>query len=133
MNDSAREDVSDWVVAAQSGSSEAFRKLHRRFVALVHGVLLSRFRPTIAEELTQECFLLAFQKLRQLREPSKFGSWIVAGEFRGRAARAQCRLSTTQYLLKYSGKKGRIVTQALSRSGVMYSPTKAARHENSMR
>lgn len=78
LNDSARDDVSAWVVAAQNGSSEAFRMLHRRFVALVHGVLLSRFRPTIAEELTQECFLLAFQKLRQLREPSKFGSWIVA-------------------------------------------------------
>jgi RNA polymerase sigma-70 factor (ECF subfamily) len=78
LKDSAHQDVFDWVVAAQNGSSEAFRHLHRRFVALVHGVLLSRFRPTIAEELTQECFLIAFQKLRQLRDPHKFGPWIVA-------------------------------------------------------
>ena len=35
--------------------------------------------------------------------------------------------------LKYSGKKGRMVTQTLSRSGVRYSPMKAARHESSMR
>ncbi len=78
MNDSTHQDVFDWVVAAQNGSSDAFRHLHGRFVALVHGVLLSRFRPTIAEELTQECFLIAFRKLRQLRDPSKFGPWIVA-------------------------------------------------------
>jgi RNA polymerase sigma-70 factor (ECF subfamily) len=70
--------VSQWVIDAQRGSSDAFQKLHRQFVALVHGVLLSRFRPSVAEELTQECFLVAFQKLDQLREPSKFGAWIVA-------------------------------------------------------
>jgi RNA polymerase sigma-70 factor, ECF subfamily len=74
----SNEDISAWVVAAQRGSPEAFRHLHRSFVAAVHGVLLSRFRPTIAEELTQECFLLAFRKLQQLREPAKFGPWIVA-------------------------------------------------------
>jgi RNA polymerase sigma-70 factor (ECF subfamily) len=66
------------VIAARRGSPDAFRHLHRRFVAAVHGVLLSRFRRTVAEELTQECFLLAFRKLAQLREPAKFGPWIVA-------------------------------------------------------
>ena len=78
MTDSSYEEIARWVLAAQSGSSQAFQNLHRRFVALVHGVLLSRFRPTIAEELTQECFLQAFRKLHQLREPEKFGPWIVA-------------------------------------------------------
>jgi len=78
LNDTTNEDVARWVAEAQRGSSDAFRLLHRRFVALVHGVLLSRFRRTIAEELTQECFLIAFRKLSQLREPGKFGPWIVA-------------------------------------------------------
>lgn len=78
MNDSTHQDVLDWVIAAQNGSTDAFRQLHRRFVASVHGVLLSRFRPSIAEELTQECFLIAFRKLSQLRDPRKFGPWIVA-------------------------------------------------------
>jgi RNA polymerase sigma-70 factor, ECF subfamily len=77
LNEGNYQDVARWVLAAQNGSSEAFHNLHRRFVALVHGVLLSRFRPTIAEELTQECFLIAFRKLDQLREPAKFGPWIV--------------------------------------------------------
>ena len=78
MKGSSDEDVAQWVIAAQRGSADAFRQLHRRFVAAVHGVLLSRCRPTIAEELTQECFLVAFRKLAQLREPAKFGPWIVA-------------------------------------------------------
>jgi RNA polymerase sigma-70 factor (ECF subfamily) len=78
LKNSTHPDVAGWVVAAQNGSSEAFHRLHHRFVALVHGVLLSRFRPTVAEEMTQECFLIAFQKLRQLRDPDKFAPWIVA-------------------------------------------------------
>ncbi|HTE43483.1 MAG TPA: sigma-70 family RNA polymerase sigma factor [Steroidobacteraceae bacterium] len=67
-----------WVREAQSGSHPAFVKLHRRYVALVHGVLLSRFRPAIAEELTQECFLVAYKKISQLREPASFAPWMVA-------------------------------------------------------
>lgn len=78
LNGISNEDVAQWVIAARRGAPDAFRQLHRRFVAAVHGVLLARFRPTIAEELTQECFLLAFRKLDQLREPAKFGPWIVA-------------------------------------------------------
>jgi RNA polymerase sigma-70 factor (ECF subfamily) len=71
-------ETAGWVVEAQTGSHPAFVKLHRRYVALVHGVLLSRFRPAIAEELTQECFLVAYRKLAQLREPASFAPWIVA-------------------------------------------------------
>jgi len=78
LRDIDHNEILRWAVAAQGGSTEAFGNLHRRFVALVHGVLLSRFRPAVAEELTQECFLIAFQKLHQLREPAKFGPWIVA-------------------------------------------------------
>ena len=78
MIDITPSEIAEWVRAAQAGSPEAFGKLHRRFVALVHGVLLSRFRPAVAEELTQECFLIAFQKLPQLRDALKFGPWIAA-------------------------------------------------------
>ena len=77
MPDIDNNETALWVRSAQGNSPEAFHHLHRRFVALVHGILLSRFRPAIAEELTQECFLIAFQKLHQLRDPAKFGPWIV--------------------------------------------------------
>lgn len=66
------------VVQAQAGLTMAFTELHRRFVPMVHGILLTRFPAVIADELTQECFLLAFQRLPQLREPASFGAWIAA-------------------------------------------------------
>lgn len=73
-----REQIVRWVEAARRGSSHAFDELYRHHVGLVHGILLSRFRPAIAEESTQECFLVAFRKLNELREPASFGPWIAA-------------------------------------------------------
>jgi RNA polymerase sigma-70 factor, ECF subfamily len=72
------EQLVQWVKAARRGSSHAFDELYRHHVGLVHGILLSRFRPAIAEESTQECFLIAFRKLGELREPASFGPWIAA-------------------------------------------------------
>ena len=66
-----------WVVAAQDGSTRALEQLYRRHVGLVHGILLSRHRRAVAEELTQDCFLTAFRRIRELREPSKFAPWLA--------------------------------------------------------
>ena len=65
-------------MAAQKGSRPAFERLYKKFVKLAHGVLLARHPPAVAEELAQECFLIAFKKLDQLREPAKFAPWLVA-------------------------------------------------------
>lgn len=71
-------DVAGRVRAASHGSQAAFAWLYRRFAPLVHGILLGRFRPALADELTQECFALAFGRLAQLREHQHFGAWIAA-------------------------------------------------------
>jgi RNA polymerase sigma-70 factor (ECF subfamily) len=73
------------VALAKGGNQIACTELYRRYLPLVHGVLLARFRPSIADELTQECFVLAFQRLAQLREPEQFGPWIasIARRLRG--------------------------------------------------
>lgn len=63
---------------ARTGARAAQEYLYRRFLPWVHGLLLARHRPAIADELTQECFVLAFQRLDQLREPAHFASWIAA-------------------------------------------------------
>lgn len=73
----AIEPVARRVAQANGGSQEACTWLYRRFLPLVHGLLLARHRPAIADELTQECFALAFQRLKQLREPAHFGAWIA--------------------------------------------------------
>lgn len=71
-------DVARAVREARRGSQAAFAQLHRRFAPLVHGILIGRFRPALADELTQECFTLAFARLAQLDDEHKFGPWIAA-------------------------------------------------------
>ncbi len=74
----AGEEVEHWVVAARGGSQPAFVALYRRFLPLVHGILISRWLPADADELTQECFALAFSRLAQLRQPAQFGAWVAS-------------------------------------------------------
>lgn len=62
---------------ARRGSQQAFAFLYRRFSPLVHGILLGRFVPAMADDLTQECFAVAFARLDQLKEDGKFGAWIA--------------------------------------------------------
>lgn len=62
---------------ARRGSQQAFAFLYRRFSPLVHGILLGRFMPAVADDLTQECFATAFSRLHQLKEDGKFGAWIA--------------------------------------------------------
>ncbi len=72
------EDLALRVREARAGSRAAQASLYRRFLPWVHGLLMARHRPAIADELTQECFVLAFERLDQLREPAQFAAWIGA-------------------------------------------------------
>jgi RNA polymerase sigma-70 factor (ECF subfamily) len=70
-------DVARCVRDARAGVQAAYSQLYRRFVPLVHGILLGRFRPALADELTQDCFATAFARLDQLQDAAKFGAWIA--------------------------------------------------------
>lgn len=65
------------VAAAQAGDRQAFAQLHDRYHRMVHGILLSYVSHTDAEDLQQEVFLHAMQKLPALREPAAFGAWLA--------------------------------------------------------
>lgn len=71
-------EVARHVHEARRGAQDAYAFLYRRFAPLVHGILLGRFRPALADEATQECFALAFARLAQLKDDHKFGPWIAA-------------------------------------------------------
>lgn len=73
---------------ARRGAQPAFAQLYRRYSPLVHGILLGRFRPALADELTQECFVTAFARLSQLKEDHKFGPWIATTARRIQASEA---------------------------------------------
>lgn len=67
------------VLAAQRGDRLAFAALAER-----HGERLTRFLVTmtgddhLAADVRQEALQLALQRLDQLREPTRFGSWLLS-------------------------------------------------------
>ncbi len=67
-----------WVEAARAGDRAAFRSLHRDFASMVHGLLLARVEPSSADDLTQEVFLSAWQRLDELREALAWPRWLAA-------------------------------------------------------
>jgi RNA polymerase sigma-70 factor (ECF subfamily) len=84
---------------AQRGDLAAFEELYRATVGRIYAVCLRMSRdPHLAEELTQEAFLRAWQKLATFRAESAFTTWlhriavnVVLGHNRSRARRDERR------------------------------------------
>ena len=69
--------TAELVRAAQAGDRDAFGQLFSQFERTVFAVALRRLgNYTEAQELCQDVFLQALTKIRQLREPACFGSWL---------------------------------------------------------
>ncbi len=66
------------VKAARAGDGGAMGRLYRQFAPVVHGVLLSYVQPADADDLTQDVFETALQRLHELREDAAFPGWIVS-------------------------------------------------------
>ena len=68
----------DLVVRARARDGWALEMLYRRHVQLVTGTALRLLRNRAdAEDVAQETFLIAFEKLAQLTEPAAFRGWLV--------------------------------------------------------
>jgi RNA polymerase sigma-70 factor (ECF subfamily) len=65
------------VLAAQGGDERAFEQLYRSHVGRVHA-LARRLAddPARAEELTQDVFVRAWERLASFRGESSFGTWL---------------------------------------------------------
>lgn len=71
-------DPASLVQAAQAGDRDAFGELYRRYAGHVHGMLASRLPPAAADDLTQDVFVQALDRLAELRDPRAFGGWVCA-------------------------------------------------------
>lgn len=75
---------------AQAGDRRAFDELYHRYARMVHGILLARVPWGQVEDLKQEVFLTAFERLAALRDAQAFGGWLAqiarnkAGDFHRR-------------------------------------------------
>jgi RNA polymerase sigma-70 factor (ECF subfamily) len=75
--DTDQEDIIGLVTAAQAGDRTAFGDLFTRFHRLVVAIGYRRLGDEgEAQELCQDVFVQAMQKLNQLRDPRCFGSWL---------------------------------------------------------
>lgn len=69
--------VTDLVRAAQAGDRDAFGLLFERYRPGIVALAMRRVRNADeAEELAQDVFIQAMQKIDQLRVPEAFGGWL---------------------------------------------------------
>ncbi len=65
------------VRAACAGDPLAFEKLYARYRGAVRAVVLSSIGWEDADDLTQDVFLVVWQRLDQLRDVNRFGPWLL--------------------------------------------------------
>jgi len=75
---SGSDELTDLVIAAQKGDRPAFDQLYRSHARMVHGVLMSRVPRSEVDDLVQDVFMLAMQRVLSLRTPAAFGGWLSA-------------------------------------------------------
>ncbi len=76
--DPADHEIARLVRGAQQGDHVAFAELYRRFTRMVHGIVLARAGRADVDDLVQDVFLAALERLADLREPAAFGGWLAA-------------------------------------------------------
>lgn len=74
------------VQAVITGDRSAYGQLYDRYAPLVRAICYDHTRHLAdAQDLAQDVFLRAYERLGQLRKPERFGPWIVT------MARLRCR------------------------------------------
>ena len=67
----------DDVALARAGDRVAFGRLFDRYAAMVHGVLLARVPKADADDLVQDVFVVALERLGALKEQASVGGWLA--------------------------------------------------------
>lgn len=66
------------VRSAQRGDTAAFARLHAEFARVVHGIALAHGPGGEADDVTQDVFVIAFERLPELRDAGAFPAWLCA-------------------------------------------------------
>ena len=70
--------VAELVARARRGEAGAFDQLVRRHLRAAYAVALAVLgRPADAEDVAQEAFVAALERLDDCREPARFSGWLV--------------------------------------------------------
>jgi RNA polymerase sigma-70 factor, ECF subfamily len=66
------------VRAVATGDTDAFATVYAAYAGMVHAILLGRIPRVDVDDLVQDVFLVAFTRIRELRDPDAFGGWLAA-------------------------------------------------------
>ncbi|HTJ40693.1 MAG TPA: sigma-70 family RNA polymerase sigma factor [Kofleriaceae bacterium] len=69
--------AAELVALVRGGDRAAFATLYQRFARVVHAVALARVRPADAADVVQDVFLVAYERLDELREAAAFPGWLL--------------------------------------------------------
>jgi RNA polymerase sigma-70 factor, ECF subfamily len=69
--------TAELVGRARGGDRRAFGALYERYARMVHGLLLAHADRSDVEDLVQDVFVAAMERLGSLREPAAFGGWVA--------------------------------------------------------
>jgi RNA polymerase sigma-70 factor (ECF subfamily) len=75
VSQTAPDDAVDVALAA-SGNGHAFERLYRGHVARIHSLARRMIGPEYADEVTQDVFIRAWEKLGTFRGEAAFGTWL---------------------------------------------------------
>ena len=72
-----KNDDMKWIERILAGDENAFTALVKKYEKQIHAFVWQRVRDYhVAEEITQDTFLRAYEKLGTLRDPNRFSSWL---------------------------------------------------------
>ena len=72
-----KNDDAKWIERILAGDEEAFTALVKKYEKQIHAFVWRRVRDYhVAEEITQDTFLRAYEKLGTLRDPNRFSGWL---------------------------------------------------------
>ena len=72
-----KHDELELVKRAQAGDAESYGRLADRYAGALTAIAYSRVgNLTVSEDITQDAFLLGYEKLQALRQPARFGAWL---------------------------------------------------------
>ena len=72
-----KNDDAKWIERILAGDEDAFTALVKKYEKQIHTFVWKRVRDYhVAEEITQDTFLRAYEKLGTLRDPSRFSGWL---------------------------------------------------------
>ena len=72
-----KNDDAKWIERILAGDEEAFTALVKKYEKQIHAFVWRRVKDYhVAEEITQDTFLRAYEKLGTLRDPDRFSGWL---------------------------------------------------------